>query len=328
MSNLSLTLACGPYAHTAALADDTVSPEGIDLTFLPIESPPEIFTRMLANEAFDACEMSLSHYFRHRPQGNFPFVALPVFPLRKFRHSFIVINARSGVRVPQDLSGRRVGVMEYSQTAAVWIRGILQDEYGVAPESIQWFTGGVNRPGHPQALQFKPDASISIEYIGAERTLNDMLVAGELDAVIGARLPQSLGREPHIQRLFPEYRRVEQDYFRTTRIFPIMHTVVIRESLYTQKPWIAESLYKAFVQAKRLAWEGMHDDGNTRLMLPWLAHDIEEMETLCGGDPWWYGVEPNRHVLDTVARYLLRERFVPEPLDIDGLFVPIVSVSE
>lgn len=328
MPRLSLTLACGPYAHTAALADDTVRPEGIDLTFLPVASPPEIFTRMLANEAFDACEMSLSHYFRHRPQGQFPFVALPVFPLRKFRHSFIVINARSGVRVPQDLNGRRVGVMEYSQTAAVWIRGILQDEYGVMPETIHWFTGGVNRPGHPQALQFRPDSPVSIEYIGGDRTLNDMLVAGELDAVIGARLPESLGRAAHVQRLFPEYRRVEQEYFRATRIFPIMHTVVMRESLYTQKPWIAESLYKAFVQAKRLAWEGMHDDGNTRLMLPWLAHDIEEMKALCGGDPWWYGVEPNRHVLDTVARYLHRERFVPEPLDIDRLFVPIVSVSE
>jgi len=328
MPKLPLTLACGPYAHTAALADDTVRAEGIDLTFLPIESPPEIFTRMLANEAFDACEMSLSHYLRHRPGGGFPFVAIPVFPLRKFRHSFIVINANSGVLRPHDLNRRRVGVMEYSQTAAVWIRGILQDEYDVSPESIRWFTGGVNKPGHPQALQFKPDAPVSIEYIGDGRTLNDMLVAGEIDATIGARLPRSLGREPHIQRLFPDYRRVEQEYFRKLRIFPIMHTVVIREQLYEQKPWVAESLFKAFNQAKRVAWDAMHDDGNTRLMLPWLAHDVEEMETLCGGDPWWYGLEPNRHVLERLAGYLLRERFIRDTFDIDRLFLPIVSVTE
>src|SRR5918993_2822764 len=172
MPKLSLTLACGPYAHTAALAADNVTLEGIDLTFLPIESPPEIFTRMLAHQAFDACEMSLSHYFRHRPQGDFPFVAIPVFPLRKFRHSFIVINRRSGITAPGDLTGRRIGVMEYSQTAAVWIRGILQDAYGVLPESIEWFTGGVNRPGHPQVLQHKPDGPVSINYIGEARTLN------------------------------------------------------------------------------------------------------------------------------------------------------------
>lgn len=328
MPKLSLTLACGSYAHTAALADDTVPVEGIDLTFLPIDSPPEIFTRMLANQAFDACEMSLSHYFRHRPGGDFPFVAIPVFPLRKFRHSFIVINTRSGIKDPRDLNGRRIGVMEYSQTAAVWIRGILQDTYGVLPETIQWFTGGVNRPGHPQVLQQKPEGPVSIDYIGDARTLNELLVAGELDAVIGARLPRSLGRESHIQRLFPDYRRVEQEYFRATRIFPIMHTVVIRESLYTQKPWLAESLFKGFVEAKRLAWQAMHDDGNTRLMLPWLAQDVEEMEALFGGDPWWDGVEANRHVLEALAGYLYRERFVAQPLEIDRLFTPIVSVSE
>jgi 4,5-dihydroxyphthalate decarboxylase len=328
MPNLSFTLACGPYAHTEALAADRIRLEGLDLTFLPIESPPEIFTRMIANEAFDACEMSLSHYLRHRPGGAFPFVALPVFPLRKFRHSFIIINSNSGVRAPQDLSGRRVGVMEYSQTAAVWIRGLLQDEYGIAPESIRWFTGGVNRPGHPRLLQQKPDAPVSIEYIGETRTLNGMLVEGELDAVVGARLPAALGRVVHVQRLFSDYRRVEQEYFRKTRIFPIMHTVVIREALYREKPWVAESLYKGFVEAGRLAWEAMHDEGNTRLMLPWLAHDVEEMEALCGGNPWWSGVEPNRHVLETVARYLHRDRLVAEPLEIDPLFVPIVSVSE
>ena len=328
MPNLQLTLACGPYAHTHALMTDRVPVEGIDLTFLPIESPPEIFTRMLANGAFDACEMSLSHYFRHRGSVDFPFVAIPVFPLRKFRHSFIVINTDSSIRVPGDLNGRRVGVMEYSQTAAVWIRGILQDEYGVEAETIKWFTGGVNKPGHPQALQSRPESAVRIEHIGEARTLNDMLVSGELDAVVGARLPRSLGVVPHVRRLFEDYRHVEQDYFRRTRIFPIMHCIVLREMLYRDKPWIAESLFKAFVASRDLGWAAMHDDGNTRLMLPWLAADVEELRALCGGNPWWYGVEPNRHVLEAVARYLHRERFVRESLDIDELFAPIVTVSE
>lgn len=328
MPRLSLTLACGPYAHTAALADDRVKPEGIDLTFLPLESPPEIFTRMIANEAFDACEMSLSHYFRHRPEGRFPFVAIPVFPLRKFRHGFIVINGRSGVEAPKDLAGTRIGVMEYSQTAAVWIRGVLRDEYGVEAESIRWCTGGVNRPGHPEVLQQKPNARVSIEYIGDTRTLDEMLVAGELDAIIGARLPRSLGRVPHIRRLFPDYRRVEREYFARTRIFPIMHTVVLREALYHEKPWIAESLYKAFDESRRIAWDAMHDDGNTRLMVPWLADDVEEMEGLWGGDPWRYGLSQNRHVVSTLAGYLHHERFIPEMPDLERSFAPIVTVSE
>jgi 4,5-dihydroxyphthalate decarboxylase len=328
MPNISLTLACGPYAHTAALAADRVPLEGIDLTFIPLDSPPEIFTRMLANEAFDACEMSLSHYFRHRSRGEFPFVAIPVFPLRKFRHGFIVINTKSGVREPQDLEGKRIGVMEYSQTAAVWIRGFLRDEYGVKAETIEWFTGGVNRPGHPEVLQEKPNAAISIEYIGDSRTLNQMLVAGELDATVGARVPHALGREPHIRRLFTEYRRVEQEYYRKTHIFPIMHTVVIREALYKQKPWIAESLYKGFEGSRKLCWDAMHDDGNTRLSVPWLAHDVEEMEGLFGGDPWRHGMPLNRHVVDTLGRYLHRDGFLREPLDVDRYFLPIVTVSE
>jgi 4,5-dihydroxyphthalate decarboxylase len=340
MPNLSLTLACGPYAHTDALMRDRVPVEGIDLTFLPLGSPVEIFTRMF-NHEFDASEMSLSHYIRHRPAGlasrassaptdgeRFPFVAIPVFPLRKFRHSFIVINTNSGVRRPEDLNGRRIGVMEYSQTAAIWIRGVLQDDHGVQPETISWFTGGVNRAGHPKELRFRPDASVSIEYVGDSRTLNDMLVAGELDAVIGARLPHALGRVPHVRRLFEDYRSVERDYFRRTRIFPIMHCVVVREELFRRNPWVAESLFKAFVASRDLAWAAMHDDGVTKLMLPWLADDVEELHTLCGGNPWWYGVEPNRHVIETLAGYLHRERFIPEPVNVDALFAPVGVTTE
>ena len=163
----------------------------------------------------------------------------------------------------------------------------------------------MNKPGHPQALQSQPQSAVRIEHIGEARTLNDMLVSGELDAVVGARLPRNqLGVVPHVRRLLEDYRHVEQDYFRRTRMFPIMHCIVLREMLYRDKPWIAESLFKAFVASRDLGWAAMHDDGNTRLMLPWLAADVEELRALCGGNPWWLGVEPNRHVLEAVAPVL------------------------
>jgi 4,5-dihydroxyphthalate decarboxylase len=198
----------------------------------------------------------------------------------------------------------------------------------VDTEGVRWFTGGVNKPGHPKALQFKPDSTVSIEYIGDTRTLSEMLIAGELDAVVGACRPNALGRVPHVRRLFEDYPRVEQEYFRKTRIFPIMHCIVLRQELYRQKPRVAESLFKACVASRDMGWATMHDDRNTRLMLPWFADDIEELSALCGGDSWWHGLEPNRHVLEVLAGYLHRERFVQKALNLDELFVPIVTASE
>lgn len=327
MTTLRVTLACGPYDRTEALRTGTVRPEGIDLVYVSIQSPPEIFARMLANRAFDASEMSCAHALIHRGQGDFPFVAIPVFPSRMFRHGYIFVNTASGVRAPKDLEGKRLGVPEYSQTAAVWIRGLLQHEYDVSLETIQWYAGGVNAPGRPDILVNMPDAAVSITRV-KDRSLNDMLVRGEIDALIGARKPAALGRDQRVRRLFPNYRELEQEYYRKTGIFPIMHTVVIREDLYRGQPWIAESLFKAFVQAKEICVAGMRFSSALRYMLPWLQAELEEMEEVFGGDAWPYGFEANRHVLTTLAHYLVEQRLLPRPVSLEELFVPITLLGE
>ncbi len=327
MTTLRLTLACGPYDRTEALRSGLVRPEGIDLIYVPIQSPPEIFARVVTSQPFDVAEMSCAHYLIHRTRGDFPVVALPVFPSRMFRHGYIFVNAAAGIRTPKDLEGKRIGVPEYSQTAAVWIRGLLQDEYGVAPEQIRWYTGGVNAPGRPDALVNLPEAPVSIERVH-DRSLNDMLVAGDLDALIGARKPAAFGKDPHIQRLFPNYREMEKTYYRETGIFPIMHTVVMREAVYHQHPWIAESLFKAFVQAKEWCLTQMRFSSSVRYTLPWMHADLEEMEEVFGRDPWPYGLEANRKTLETLLRYLAEQQLLRESITLEEVFTTVTIVSE
>jgi 4,5-dihydroxyphthalate decarboxylase len=327
VTTLRLSLACGPYDRTEALRTGVVRPEGIDLVYVPIQSPPEIFSRMVTTECFDVSEMSCSLYFIRRSRGDFPFVALPVFPSRMFRHGFVFVSRESGIESPKHLEGKRVGVPEYSQTAAVWIRGILQDEYGVDWRTCRWYTGGVNGIGRPDALVEWPRQPLAIERV-YDRTLNDMLVAGEIDALIGARIPKALGRDPRVARLFPDYRRVEQDYYRRTGIFPIMHTVVVRESVYRDHPWVVHSLYKAFVASKAWCLEQMRFSGALRYTLPWLHTEIEEAERVLGADPWPYGLEPNRTTLETLGRYVVEQGFVDRVLPLEELFAPVAVVNE
>jgi len=327
VSTLRLSLACGPYDRTEALQHGLVRPEGIDLVYIPIQSPPEIFARMVTNASFDASEMSCAHYFSHRSRGEFPFVAIPVFPSRMFRHGYIFVNAESGIRDPRDLEGKRIGVPEYSQTAAVWVRGLLQHEFGVKLDTIRWYAGGVNAPDRPDALVNRPDADVSIARI-RDRPLNDLLVEGQIDALIGARRPAAFGRDPRVQRLFPHYREMERDYYRRTGIFPIMHTVVIREEIYREHPWVADSLYKAFVLAKDWCLTQMKFSGSLRYTLPWMHADLDEMSEVFGADPWPYGVEANRKTLQALADYLLEQRLVRNPCSIDDLFAPVTTVSE
>lgn len=327
MSLLRLTLACGPYDRTEALRTGMVRAEGIDLVYVPIQSPPEIFARMVTNQPFDASEMSCAHFLHHKARGDSPFVAIPVFPSRMFRHGYIFVNTDAGIRTPKDLEDKRVGVPEYSQTAAVWIRGFLQDEYGVRPDRIEWYAGGVNAPGRPDALVIKPDAAVSIERI-ADRTLNDMLVDGEIDALIGARKPAAFGRDKRVRRLFHNYREMEREYFKRTGIFPIMHTVVIREDIYRRNLWIAESLYKAFVQAKDWCLAQMRFSSSLRYTLPWLHAELDDMAETFGADPWPYGIDSNRKTLETLIRYMVEQRLMPRPIPLEEAFAPITIVGE
>ncbi|MHA1109069.1 MAG: ABC transporter substrate-binding protein, partial [Alphaproteobacteria bacterium] len=288
MSELSITMATGPYDRVQALRDGTISPDGIALDYVASLPVHDIFLDMAEREAYDVAEMSLALYLVKRSRGGFPFVALPVFPSRVFRHGNIFTNRKSGIEDPKALEGRRVGIQEYRQTALIWVRGILRDRYGVDTDSIHWVEGGVNVPRSPSETDVRPARELSISALAEGATLSDALAAGELDAVIAARQPGALRACADVVRMFPNYRELERDYFRQTGIFPIMHTLVMRESLYQENPWIAASLYKACDQAKGWAQERMRYSGAMMYMTPWLYDDIEEMDELFGADAWPY----------------------------------------
>jgi 4,5-dihydroxyphthalate decarboxylase len=257
-------------------------------------------------------------------RGQSPFVALPVFPSRLFRHGFITINRRSGIRHPKDMEGRRIGVQLYTMTAAVFIRGLLAHEYGVDLSTIHWVQGAMDSPGahgSPTVLPLlKP---VDLEINTSNYSLSELLERGEIDAIIGATLPKSLGKNPEIARLFPDYDRVEAAYYRKTRIHPIMHLVAIRRDVYEVHPFIAASLYRAFCDAKALALQHMRFSGALRYMLPWLMASVDQIDDVFGGDPWPYGVEANRPTLEALVTYLADQSIIAAPMPLEDLFLPV-----
>jgi 4,5-dihydroxyphthalate decarboxylase len=319
MKKLGLTLACWDYDRTRALMDGTVRPEGIDLNYLalPVE---ETFFRMLRNREFDCSEMSLSSYTASLGSDNPPFIAIPVFPSRFFRHSCIFVSAKGGIRRPEDLKGKRVGVPEYQMTAPVWIRGILADDYGVKVTDVEHFSGGEEEPGRDEKLKIDLPSTIKLSPIPAGKTLSRMLADGELDALLTARAPSTFHTQPDaVKRLFPDYVDQEKAYYRRTKIFPIMHTVVIRRDVYAANPWVAQSLAKAFGSAKARAYASYDQTAALPAMVPWLTAHIEEAKREMGDDWWPYGVAENRQVLETFLRYhheqgLSKRRLAPEEL--------------
>jgi len=323
MSKLRLTLACWDYDRTRAIADGSVQPEGIDLNYLGLEVE-ETFFRMLRYREFHAAEMSLSSYTvsldRAGSPEKAPFIAIPVYPSRFFRHSCIFVSAKSGITRPEQLVGKRVGVPEYQMTAPVWIRGILADEYKVPVDSVEYCTGGEEQPGREEKLKLDLPANIRVRPIPADKTLSRMLADGEIDALHSARAPSTLATRPNdVKRLFPEYMTDERDYFRRTGIFPIMHTLVIRRDVYEANPWVARSLYKAFLQAKEKAMEGINQTAALMTLLPWTVAHVDDTRRDMGEDWWSYGLEENRKVLDTFLRYhheqgLSKRRWKPEEI--------------
>ena len=322
MAKLRLTLGCWNYDRTRALADGSVRPDGIDLVYLdmPVE---ETFFRMLRHREFDIAEMSLSSYAVSLSREPRPFVAIPVFPSRFFRHSSIYINAASGIREPKDLIGRCIGNPEYQMTAPVWIRGILADEYGVPVDGVTYCTGGEEEPGRSEKLKLELPPNIRIEPIGPAQTLSAMLAAGEIDALQTARMPSSFrAGDGRVKRLFDDYVTVEKDYFRRTGIFPIMHTVVIRREVYEQAPWVAQSLYKAFCESQRRTYADLRETAALKTMLPWLTAHVEEARRELGEDFWPYGLPPNQATLATFLRYHHEQGLSGRLLTPDELFAP------
>ncbi|OGQ82388.1 MAG: 4,5-dihydroxyphthalate decarboxylase [Deltaproteobacteria bacterium RIFCSPLOWO2_12_FULL_57_22] len=320
--DLRLTLACEDYDRTRALRDGSVKPEGIEINYLalPVE---EIFWRMLRYQEFDVAELSMGAFLVAAARGYRPFIAIPVFPSRTFRHRCIFVNTASGVEKPEDLKGKRVGVPEYTMTAAVWLRGLLQHEYGVAPEEIRWFQGGEEQPGRKDRVDFDLPAGIRLEVIQQDRTLNEMIESGEIDVLMSPRMPHCFLRgSPRVRRLFPDFKRVEMDYFRRTGIFPIMHGIAIRMELYEKHPWVAQNLFKAFCEAKELCFSQIYDTNVLRRSLPWEAAEYEETAQLMGRDYWPYGFAANRDNLETLHSYLLEQGLIKQKLDLEKLFAP------
>jgi 4,5-dihydroxyphthalate decarboxylase len=312
-----MTLACGAYDRTAALARGEIRPEGVDLTVLtlPVE---ETFFRMTRHREFDAAEMSLSSYLISLG-ADAPFVAIPAFLSRSFRHNGIYVPAASQVTEPAGLAGGLVGVAEYQLTANVWIRGILAERHGLAVDAVRYRTGGQHAPGRVAKLAHSAPPGVEIEPIAAGNTLAGMLADGELDALYTPRVPHGFGAG-RVRRLFLDARAEEERYFAETGIFPVMHVVVLRRDVYEQRPWLAQSLYKALEQARRDAAARVAETAALASLLPWGYAEAERTRRLMGADFWSYGVEGNRDTLETFVRYSFEQGLIKRAPAVEELF--------
>lgn len=321
--SFTLTFACGLYDRVLPLYTGQVRPEGIELDFVISDSPRDLFDHMTGPDAYGAAEMSASEYVARFAAGRCPFVAIPVFPSRLFRHGFITVNRRSGIETPKDLEGRRVGTVIYTQTASVWTRGMLAHDYGVDLSTIQWVQGNLDTPGAHTDAEIMPLLKpVRMEENTSDKSLAELLEEGEVDALVAPRLPESFGTNPDIVRLFPDFPAVELDYYQRTRIFPIMHLVVIRRDVYDAHPSVAQSLYDALSEAKARAVKRLKSrSGTLPFMLPWFKAEVETLTRAFGEDPWPYGIEANRTTLEAFMTYLLEQDMIAAPIPIEDLFV-------
>ncbi len=314
MTRLTVTLACRDYDHTRALLDGSVPMEGVDLRFVSVSPPSQIFLRMLRSEEFDASEMSLSNYVIALARGDTRFIAIPIFPSRVFRHSYIWVNTKASIQKPEDLKGKRVGIADYSMTALLFVRGMLKHQYGVLPEDIYWFR---NRSEH---LPIQVPPRIHIENIGKDQTLDNLLEEGKLDAVAVTSAPRGFRQgSPVIQRLFPNCRELEAQYYRQTKIFPIMHIIVIRRSIYEQHRWLAAALSQAFQTAKQHTYERFKE---ALYPLPWLNLDFEFAREVMGEDIYSYGVKQNLPTLEAATLYSYEQGLTDRKIEVSELFAP------
>ena len=328
MSNLKLDIAFWDYDRTRALADGTVTIDGVDATFHSAPIVTEIFEGMIRGNMFDVSELGMTYFLRTLDDDDPQFIAIPVFPNRAFRHSAIYINKASRITRPEDLAGRTVGELAvYGHDAGVMLKGMLSDEYGFKPDQCRWVIGGLDWPLKP--IDFIPHthpANIEVTQVPEGKELGAMLDAGEIDALISADVPKCvLENSPRVTRLFPNYKSVEREYFERTGIFPIMHTVVLRRDLLAQHSELARSVYKGFCEAKNVAVEKYMKGlifNNMGTMLPWLSGLIEEDRRVLGDDWWPYGIEANRKAIDTYLRYHFEQGLTKRRYTCEDIFVP------
>jgi 4,5-dihydroxyphthalate decarboxylase len=315
---INLSLACGRYDRTEALRDGRVTPEGVRLTYLALEAE-ETFFRMLEQREFDAAEMSLGAYVSRRGRGMDDVVAIPVFPSRMFRHAAVYVPQDSPVVDPRDLVGGRIGVPDYRMTAAVWVRGLFADEYGLAPGDVRWVTGGLKEPGRrPMEATDPPGLEIAVE---RDRSLDELLRDGVIDALISPRVPASFEART-ARRLFADPGRLDREFYGRTGVFPIMHVVVVQARTLEVHPWVAQSLVKAFAAAKELALSDLFDESALRTMLPFQLDHASEMIDLMGPDPWPEGVVRNEPTISMFLSMAKAQSLVPESLQVIDLFAP------
>lgn len=314
MTRLRLTLALGDYDINRGLIEGTVRPEAIDLVPVPLHSP-ERHWRMMRGLEFDVCELSLGSYLLIRDQRSLPLIAIPAFPHRRFRHSYIFVSTEAGIAAPGDLEGRRLGIRTWQNTALLWLRGLLEDQYGVDLTKIEWYRQD------EEDMPFDLPASFKLTQLRRDQNLNTMLLDHEVDALLYPEIPTAVKQgDPRVRRLFEDYKAEEQRYYRETGLFPIMHTVVIKESLLEKYPWVATSILKAFRASKELAWQQMEDP--RRISLAWVRELIEEQRALMGRDPWPYDLASNRAALETMIRYAHRQGMIQHTMSPEDLFFP------
>lgn len=322
---IHLTLACNIYDRSQPIADGTIGIEGCELTFVPLP-PEEAHLRAFTGADFDVTELSMGSHLIATAQGGSPYVGLPAFISRTFRHSCIFIRKDRGIESGADLRGKVVGVPEYQMTAAIWMRGIFSEDFGVPSDQIAWRTGGMNAPGRKERMALNLPASFDVRPIDADSSLSEALADGRLDAVITARTPACFERgDRNIGRLFEDYRAVEEDYFTRTGIFPIMHGIGVRRDLAAQHPWLPRSVYKAFLNAKITALARLGETGSLAVSHPWMADERDRLARLMGPDFWPYGIEPNRVAIEAMVRYAREQGLIDRPVPLEELLYTQVS---
>lgn len=322
--SVPLSLALSDYDHVRDLVNGRVSPEGIDLKCLEF-GVEEIFYRSLKFHEFDACELSMGKYISLISQGEGTFSGIPVFPSRVFRHSAIYVLRDGPVKTPQDLKGRKVGIPEWAHTAAIYVRGFLTRQYGVALADINWVQAGVSQPGRDEKIELRLPPGVKIERV-RDKNLDQLLLAGEIAAVAAAHPPRSFEvGDPRVIRLFPNYQEIEQAYYAATGIFPIMHIIAIKRSILDRDPWIARNLFTAFDEAKRRSLARAREATASRFPIPWGVHYFESAQKTFGPDPLPYGIEPNRKTLEAFALFADEQGVAHRRVDIMELFWETMS---
>jgi 4,5-dihydroxyphthalate decarboxylase len=321
MSQLQISIAMGDYDRNRALFDGRVQIDGCDPVYMLL-SPEEMFFRAMRSRDFDITELSFSSYLVKHAQGDCPYIAVPVFLSRAFRHTSIYVR-KDRIRQPQDLKGKRVGIPEYQLTAIVWARSILQDDYGIRPEDVTWVRGGIDTPGRPEKIKLNLPAGVHVEAAPEGTTISQLLDAGEIDGFIAPRPPSGAAlQNPHVGWLFDDPTAVAKDYYRRTGIFPIMHVVGIRKEIAAAHPWLPAAVFKAFNASKAAALELLADTSATKVTLPFVEEQLKAAKDLLGEDFWSYGVQANRNTLQAFLKHHYAQGLSSRLVDVDELFHP------